>query len=36
LLVLPAWSQGALSTKPLAEKRVDRLLEGTLFWRIEN
>ena len=36
LLALPAWSQGALSIKPLAEKRVDRLPEGALFWRIEN
>ena len=36
LLALPAWSQAALSIKPLAEKRVDRLPEGDLFWRIEN
>jgi hypothetical protein len=36
LLALPAWSQAALSIKPLAEKRVDRLPEGALFWRIEN
>jgi hypothetical protein len=33
---LPAWAQPALSIKPLAEKRVDRLPEGTLSWRIEN
>ena len=36
LLSLPAGSQQALSIKPLAEKRVDRLPGGTLFWRIEN
>jgi hypothetical protein len=36
LLALPAWSQAALSIKPLAEKRVDRLPDGALFWRIEN
>ena len=36
LLALPAWSQDALSIKPLAEKRVDGLPEGALFWRIEN
>ena len=36
LLALPAWSQAALSIKPLAEKRVDRLPDGDLFWRIEN
>jgi hypothetical protein len=36
LLSLPAASQQALSIKPLAEKRVDRLPGGTLFWRIEN
>ena len=36
LLALPAWSQAALSIKPLAEKHVDRLPEGDLFWRIEN
>ena len=28
LLALPAWSQAALSIKPLAEKRVDRLARG--------
>ena len=36
LLASPGWSQGRLSIKPLAEKRVDKLPEGTLFWRIEN
>ena len=36
LLALPAWSQDALSIKPLADKRVDGLPEGALFWRIEN
>ena len=36
LIALPGWSQGGLSIKPLAEKRVDRLPEGTLFWRVEN
>lgn len=36
LLALPVWSQSALSIKPLAEKRVERLPEGALFWRIEN
>lgn len=36
LFTLSAFSQQALSIKPLAEKRVDRLPEGALFWRIEN
>ena len=36
LLALPALSQPALSIKPLAEKRIDRLPDGPLFWRIEN
>jgi hypothetical protein len=36
LLALPALSQQPLSIKPLAEKRVDSLPPGTLFWRIEN
>lgn len=36
LFTLSALSQQALSIKPLAEKRVDRLPEGPLFWRIEN
>lgn len=36
MLALSAWSQQALSIKPLAEKRVSNLPQGTLFWRIEN
>ncbi|HEY0858835.1 MAG TPA: hypothetical protein VGE16_17355 [Albitalea sp.] len=36
LFTLSAFSQQALSIKPLAEKRVDRLPEGPLFWQIEN
>ena len=36
LVSFQAFSQPALSIKPLAEKRVARLPEGTLFWRIEN
>ncbi len=31
-----ATAQSALVVKPLAEKRVDALPAGTLFWRIEN
>ena len=36
LLSLQAFSQQALLIKPLAEKRVARLPEGALFWRVEN
>lgn len=42
-LVMPLRAHGpssaapaALSVKPLAEKRVSKLPDGTLFWRIEN
>lgn len=33
---LVAWCEQALSIKPLAEKRIARLPDGDLFWRIEN
>lgn len=36
LLAVDAFAQQALSIKPLAEKRVDRLPDGPLFWRVEN
>jgi hypothetical protein len=36
LLPLVALGQPALNVKPLAEKKVDALPAGTLFWRIEN
>jgi hypothetical protein len=29
-------AQSAMTIKPLAEKKVDSLPSGTLFWRIEN
>lgn len=31
-----AFAQQVLSVKPLAERRVDHLPDGVLFWRIEN
>jgi hypothetical protein len=36
LVSLSAMAQPALTVKPLAEKKVDALPAGTLFWRIEN
>ena len=35
-LPLAAVAQPALTVKPLAEKKVDALPDGTLVWRIEN
>jgi hypothetical protein len=36
LLWSPALAQQALQIKPLAEKQVDQLPAGDLYWRIEN
>ena len=36
LAISTAFANGPLSIKPLVERTVDALPEGTLYWRIEN
>jgi hypothetical protein len=36
LAISPAFAHEPLNIKPLAERTVDALPDGTLFWRIEN